>query len=383
MVLHTDVRRPTWAEIDLDALARNLHSIRDFIGEGIKVMGVVKANAYGHGAIPCARRLEAEGVDWLGVATVEEAIELREGGVTTPILSFGSFWPGQENLLFGHDVTPAIFDHERARLLDAKARELGVVKTIHIKIDTGMGRVGIPSCEAAGWAEELRKFENLHVEGLMTHFASADDLTDEFTNTQMLRFAEAVSVFHEKGFRPTILDMANSPGAVGHSDSRATMVRIGGILYGLGDDVLPKGIEKPNLEPVMSLHSRIAFLKNVSAGETIGYGRTFTTERESVIATVPIGYHDGYKRALSNRGSALVNGEVVPVVGRVSMDWITIDVTGQPDVGIGDEIVLLGSQGNSRITPGEIALKCDTISYEITCGLSSRVSRVFVSTNVD
>jgi len=380
---HSNLHRPTWVENDLDALARNLYSIRDFIGEGIKVMGVVKANAYGHGAVECSKRLEAEGVDWLGVATIEEAIELREGGVTKPILSFGSFWPGQEDLLFEYDVTPAIFHLGRAGLLDTKARELGIVKAIHIKIDTGMGRVGVPSRDVAEWAEELRRFENLHVEGLMTHFASADDLTDEFTNTQMLRFAEAVSIFHEKGFRPTILDMANSPGAVGHGDSRATMVRIGGILYGLGDDVLPKGIEKPKLDPVMSLHSRIAFLKNVPAGESIGYGRTFTTERESVIATVPIGYHDGFRRALSNRGSAIVNGELVPVIGRVSMDWITIDVTDQSDVAADDDVVLIGSRGNSQITAEEIARKCDTISYEITCGISSRVPRVFVSTNVD
>jgi alanine racemase len=382
-MFHRDVYRPTWAEIDLDALARNLHSIRDFIGEGIKVMGVVKANAYGHGAVECSRRLEAEGVDWLGVATVEEAVELREAGVITPILSFGSFWPGQEQLLFHHNITPAVFDLERAGSLDAVARELGITKNVHLKIDTGMGRVGVSFRDVAEWAEALRKSGNLHVEGLMTHFAAADDLTDEFTNTQMLRFAEAVSIFHEKGFRPTILDMANSPGAVGHSDSRATMARIGGILYGLGDDVLPIGIPRPNLEPVMSVHSRIAFLKKVPAGENIGYGKTFTTERESMIATVPIGYHDGFRRALSNKGSAIVNGDVVPVVGRVSMDWITIDVTGLPNVGVSDEVVLIGSQGQRRITAGEIAHKCDTISYEITCGLSSRVPRVFVSTSVD
>jgi len=376
-MVHRDIHRPTWAEIDLDALAQNLHSIRDFIGEGINVMGVVKANAYGHGAVECSKRLEAEGVDWLGVATIEEAVELREAGVITPILSFGSFWPGQEHLLFEHDVTPTIFDLERARLLDTKARELDVVKTIHIKIDTGMGRVGVSSRDVAEWAQDFKRFKNLHLEGLMTHFAAADDLTHEFTNTQMLRFAEAVSVFHEKGFRPTILDMANSPGAVGHSDSRGTMVRIGGILYGLCDDVLPKGIERPKLAPVMSVHSRIAFLKNVPAGESIGYGKTFTTERESMIATVPIGYHDGYRRALSNRGSAIVRGEAVPVVGRVSMDWITIDVTGRPDVAVGDEVVLIGSQDDVRISAGDVAGLIDTISYEVTCGIDKRVRRLY------
>ena len=378
-MFYPDPHRPTWAEIDLDALAQNLHSIREFVGEGIKIMGVVKANAYGHGAVECSKRLESEGIDWFGVATVEEGVELREAGVITPILSFGSFWPGQEHWLFEHNVTPTIFDLERALLLDTKARELDVVKTIHIKIDTGMGRVGVSFRDVAEWGEELRKFENLHVEGLMTHFAAADDLTDEFTNTQMLRFAEAVSIFHEKGFRPSILDMANSPGAVGHSDSRGTMVRIGGILYGLGDDVLPKGIGRPKLEPVMSVHSRIAFLKNVSAGESIGYGKTFTTERESMIATVPIGYHDGFRRALSNQGSAIVNGGMVPVVGRVSMDWITLDVTGQDDVGVGDEVVLIGSQDDVRISAEDLAGLIDTISYEVTCGIDKRVRRLYVS----
>ena len=326
-MLQPELQRPTWAEIDLDSLAENLRAIRRFIGEGVQVMGVVKANAYGHGAVECSKRLEAEGVDWLGVATVEEAIELRNARIQTPILSFGGVWPGQEHLLFDHEITPAIFDLERAARVDAKANKLGEKKNVHIKIDTGMGRVGVPFRDVSEWAEEFRRFENLHVEGLMTHFAAADSLEDEYTNVQMRRFADAVSAFHEKGFRPTILDMANSPGSVAHSDSRATMVRIGGILYGLGDDVLPKGVERPDLRPVMSLHTKIAFLKNVPAGESIGYGRTFITTRESLIATLPIGYHDGLRRSLSNVGRVLVNGQYAPIVGRISMDWTTVDVT--------------------------------------------------------
>ena len=372
-------QRPTWAEIDLNALAQNLHSVRNFIGEGIKVMAVVKANAYGHCAVECSQRLETEAVDWLGVAITEEAVEIREADVKTPILCFGSFWPGQEQLLFEHEITPAIFDLERAAVLDAKARELGVTKDVHVKIDTGMGRVGIPYRDAAEWADEFRRFENLHVEGLMTHFAAADDLADEFTSLQMRRFADAVSAFHEKGFRPTILDMANSPGAVAHSDSRATMVRAGGILYGLGDDVLPKGIERPELTPVMSVHSRIAYIKKIPAGESIGYGRTFTTKRESLIGTVPIGYHDGFRRALSNSGKVIVKGKHVPVVGRVSMDWITIDLTGLTNVNFGDEVVLLGSEGESRITAEEVGALTGTISYEVTCGIDQRVRRIYVS----
>lgn len=375
--LNLQIHRPTFAKIDLEALSFNLKSIRNFIGEGIKVMAVVKANAYGHGAVECSKRLETEGVDWLGVALVEEALELREAGVKTPILCLGSFWPGQENELFENDITPIVFDLKSAEMLDKRAAETGTTKNVHIKIDTGMGRVGVPYQHVAEWIERFAAFNNLYVEGLMTHFAAADDLSDDHTNLQMRRFAEAVSVFHAKGFRPTILDMANSPGAVAFSDSRATMVRIGGLLYGLGDDVLPKEIERPNLKPVMSLHSRIAFLKSVPAGESIGYGQTFTTARESVIATVPIGYHDGFRRCLSNKGAMLVNGKSAPVVGRISMDWTTIDVTDIPDVKIGDEVVIIGTQHNLQIKTEQIAAKCDTISYEITCGIGARVPRIF------
>ena len=378
-MFHDQLHRPTWAEINLDALAQNLHSIRDFIGEGVKVMGVVKANAYGHGSVECSRRLEAEGVDCLGVAIVEEALELRDAGIESPILCFGSYWPGQEHSLFDHDITPAIFDLDRAKLLDTRAGELGVIKNIHIKIDTGMGRVGVPYPDIAEWIEEFRRFENLHVEGLMTHFSAADDLTDDFTSLQMRRFAEAISAFHEKGFRPTILDMANSPGAVAHSDSHGTMVRLGGILYGLGDDVLPKGVERPDLQPVMSLHTRIAFLKPVPAGASIGYGRTFTTKRDSVIATLPIGYHDGVSRSLSNIGRVIVKGQYAPIVGRISMDWTTIDVTDIPDVRTGDVVTLIGTQGDAIINAEEIASLRGTISYEVTCGIDERARRIYVS----
>jgi alanine racemase len=375
--MQADARRPTIAEIDLDALVDNLRSIRDLVGEGVKVMGVVKANAYGHGAVECSRRLEAEGIDWLGVAIVEEGIELREAGVGAPILCFGSFWPGQEQLLFDHDITPVVFDLDRALLLDIKAGELGLTKNVHVKVDTGMERVGVPYRDVEDWSEEFRRFENLNVEGLMTHFAAADDLADKFTNLQMRRFANAVSTFHKKGFRPSILDMANSPGTVAHTDSRATMVRIGGIIYGLGDDVLPHGVARPELSPVMSLHTRVAHIKNVPAGKSVGYGRTFTTKRESVIATLPIGYHDGLSRSLSNIGSSIIKGQFAPIVGRISMDWTTIDVTAVPDVSVGDVVTFIGKQGDASIKAEGIASLRGTISYEVTCGISHRVRRVY------
>ncbi len=213
----------------------------------------------------------------------------------------------------------------------------------------------------------------------MTHFAVADNLSEnEFTDTQIKRFDEAVKIFEENGFCPKYKDLANSPGAIAHENSRGNMVRLGGVLYGLGGDVLPKEIIKPNLKPVMSLHTRIAHLKNVPNGETLGYSRTFLTERDSVIATVPIGYRDGYRRSLSNRGRVIVKDSFAPVVGRISMDWTIIDVTEIRDVKINDEVILIGEQNERKITAEELAKKSETISYEITCGINRRVARKYV-----
>lgn len=371
--------RPTWAETDLDALAFNLHSIRRFVGEGVSNMAVVKADAYGHGAVECSRRLEHEGVDWFGVALPEEGQELRNVGIEKPILCFGN-WAGQEEMMIRLRLTPVVFQLERLAAFDRASAESGKKIKVHIKIDTGMGRVGVRADDAAEFTAELKRFAHIEVEGLMTHFASADEVISEQTDLQMRRFADAVATFHDHGFRPTYLDMANSPGAVVHPESRGTMVRIGGLLYGLGGDVLPKGFAGPELRPVLSLHTRISFLKQVPAGTTIGYGATFVTNRESLIATLPIGYHDGYPRSLSNKGKVLVNGAFAPVVGRVSMDWTTIDVTDIPDIKVGDQVTLIGSQGDLAISVEDIAANADTISYEITCGINSRVRREYKST---
>ena len=373
-------QRPTWAEINLDNLAFNFHSVKKFVGSEIKYMAVVKADAYGHGAIECAKRLEAEGVDWFGVALPEEGVELRKAGIRKLILCLGGFWDGQETIALNYSLTPVIFQIEKAAVLNKAAAKRGTDVSIHVKIDTGMGRVGVRFDEVAEFAEALRSLSHLRVEGLMTHFAAADDLAQmDFTNLQIERFNAAVGVFREKGFTPAYLDLANSPGAVAHPASRGNLVRLGGVLYGLGGDVLPAGIEKPDLKPVMSLHTRIAHIKTVPAGETIGYGRTFTTHADSVIATVPIGYQDGYSRTLSNASRAIVRGRYVPVVGRVSMDWTTLDVTGIEDVTLGDEVVMIGEQDGSRVTAEDLARATNTISYEITCGINRRVPRLHKS----
>ncbi len=341
-------------------------------------MAIVKADGYGHGAVNCARRLEQADIDWFGVALPEEGLELRENGIKKPILCLGSFWAGQENLLLENDLTPVIYRLDIAEKFNRAANDKKTIADVHIKIDTGMGRIGVRFDEVKDFAESLKKFTNLRVDGIMTHFATADNLSEnDFTNEQIRRFDEAVLIFEEKGFRPRYKDLANSPAAVAHQNSRGNLVRIGGILYGLGDDVLPKEIEKPALKPVLSLHTRIAYLKKVPKGETLGYSRSFTTEKDSLIATLPIGYQDGITRRLSNKGRVLINGSFAPIVGRISMDWTILDVTDIPNVKINDEVILIGEANDKKITAEELARLTETISYEITCGIDRRVTRKY------
>jgi alanine racemase len=379
-MLPPDAQRPTWQRIDLDNLSFNLRSARDFVGSNIACMAVVKANAYGHGAVECARRLSEDGAEWLAVATGEEGIELREAGIKTPILVFGGCFPGQEVPFAKSELTPIVFTLEQAQRLDAAARQLGTKLKVHVKLDTGMHRVGFDSKDAVEVSERLAKLSGIAIDGIMTHFAAADDLDEsDFTNGQAASFVEAVETFFENGHRPQYLDLANSPAAVAHPQTRLRLVRLGGILFGLGGDVLPRGVPAPELRPVMGLYSRISQLRRVPALETVGYSRTYRTERDSVIATVPIGYHDGFCRGLSNRGSALVGGFRVPVVGRVSMDWITVDVTDVQDVAEGDLVTVVGSDGDETIKAEDIAEWMDTLSYEVTCGFDGRIRKEFVS----
>ena len=370
--------RPTWAEIDLSALAHNFRVIRKHAGESVKILAAVKANAYGHGAVQCAQLLETEGVDWFGVALPEEGIELRQGGITRPILCLGGFWRGQETLLLQHGLTPVVYRLDLIEALDREARAANMVVDVHVKIDTGMGRLGVRADEVPGFCEALTRFQNVRVDGLMTHLAAADDQSkEEFTDAQLSSFDQAVTIFRERGFVPTFVHAANSAATFAKRRTRDNLVRPGGSLYGFVRDVFPANIEAPPLKPVMSLHSRIVLLKKVPPGEKLGYGGTFETQRESLIATLPIGYDDGYRRALSNKGRVIVRGQFVPVVGRVSMDLTLIDVTDVEGVTIDDEVILLESDGSLSISAEEVGTIAGTISYEITCGISSRVPRVF------
>lgn len=374
--------RPTIAEIDLEALRFNLRSVRAFIGPQVKYLAVVKANAYGHGAVECSKALVAEGIDWLAVALVEEGLELRAAGITTPILCLGGFWPGQEVDVISSDLTPVIFRLDQAESLDRAASSKNLIAKLHLKVDTGMRRIGVPFSDLSPFADGLRKFPNVLVDGVMTHFAAADDLSqNDFTELQIGRFNECVQTLRDKGFQPSYIDMANSPGAIAHPESLGNMVRLGGVLYGLGGDVLPKNIEKPELKGVLSMKTRIAQVKQVGAGETLGYGRSYVVDRESTIATIPVGYNDGYRRDLSNNAKMIVKGHLVNVVGRISMDWTMLDVTGIPDIEVGDAVTIIGREDETEILAENLAEWAGTISYEITCGITSRVPRAFKATS--
>lgn len=370
--------RPTRAIISLTNLEANFRSIRRFLGDGPEILCVVKADAYGHGAVACSKRLEKAGADWLGVALPEEGFELREAGIRAPILAMGSFWRGQEEAVIEKRITPAIFNMELARALDSAARQLGVTVSAHLKVDTGMGRIGVLPEQIPAFAADLKQLGNIRIDGLMTHLAAADDLNQtDYTERQNRLFSEAADVLRRAGHSLRYLNAANSPGAIAHATSRHDMVRIGGILYGRGVDVLPQGIPAPELLPVMSIVSEIAHIKEVPSGVSLGYGRTFSTNRPSIIATVPIGYHDGLPRSLSNKGDVLVRGKRAPIAGRISMDWTIVDVTDIDGVSIGDRVTILGADGNESIGVEEIARLAGTISYEITCGIHGRARREY------
>jgi alanine racemase len=370
--------RPTWAEIDLEALAANFRVIRDRVGPEVKVMAAVKADAYGHGAVRCARRLEVEGIDWFGVALPEEGIELRNAGVAKSILCLGGFWKGQERACLQYKLTPVVYRLDVIESFNRAARDAGVVADVHVKIDTGMGRLGIRADAVSEFCDVLRQFQNVRVDGLMTHLAAADDSAKDFTDNQLARFQETVTVFREHGFAPTYIHAANSAATFGYQQSWSNMVRPGGTLYGLCRDVLAPQVHPPPLRAVMSLRSRIMLLKQVKKGEKLGYGCAFETSRDSLIATLPVGYDDGYRRALSNRGRVIVREKLAPVVGRVSMDLTLVDVTDIPDVALDGEVTLLGRVGELSITAEDIAEIVGTISYEVTCGVSPRVPRVYL-----
>ncbi len=372
-------QRPTWAEISLSALKRNYLTIRSHLGASAQLMAVVKANAYGHGAVECARALEAVNADWFGVALVEEGIELRRAGITRPIFCLGGFWRGQADDLIANDLTTAVYRLDQVEELNARAAALGRIVNFHLKVDTGMGRLGVRLDELAEFARDLARFDSVRLDGVMTHFAAADSVATGYTELQIARYEEAVGILRDLGFEPSWRHLANSAGVHAYPQSHSNLARVGAAMYGLTRDALSPNLEPFDVRPVMSLRSRVVMLKTVPAGTPLGYGCAFTTARASRVATLPIGYADGLRRLHSNNGRVLIRGRFAPIVGRVSMDLTIIDVTDIHGVEVGDEVILIGEQSGSRISAEDLAEQIRSISYEVVTGISARVPRVYIN----
>jgi len=372
--------RPTVAEIDLAALRHNYSIIAGRTPKGCGILAVVKADAYGHGFMDVATELESLGVTAYAVAFLAEGIQLRKSGIDRPILLLGGIYPGQERKCVGFNLSTAVFTLEQARALNEVARKLYRKAKIHVKVDTGMGRLGIDCREAESFFLALKELPNLELEGIFSHFASADELDEsgqEYTKHQVELFTGAVAAARRAGFAPQFLHIANSAGALALDLSFCNLIRPGITLYGALPSADFRGMA--DFRPVMRLKSVVAMLKWVEPGTNISYGRRYTAPERRLIASVPIGYADGYCRSLTNRGEALVRGKRARVAGTVCMDWIMLDVTGIEGVRVGDEVTLLGPDPmGDCISAEELATAAGTISYEIFCGISKRVPRVYL-----
>ncbi len=361
--------RKCFAEIDLNALSGNLGVAREKTGSGRSILAVVKADAYGHGAVTVSKHLIREGVSVLGTAFTGEAAALRESGITVPIVVF--FDRDNIDAYFRYGLTPVVSDLATAGRFSAEARRRNRLIAIHIKIDTGMSRIGFDTDRARRDIPEIACLQNIRLEGLMSHFSDADLEDKEFANRQLKDFISLSDELRRKKITFRYYHMANSAAVISMPDAHLNMVRPGIMLYGYSYP------DAEGLKPVLSLKSGILLLKKVPAGTPVSYGRTFITKRESIIATIPAGYADGYSRRLSNTGEVLISGRRAPLAGRVCMDTIMADVTHIPDVSYASEVVLIGRQGNEEITAEEIARKTGTITYEVLTSIGQRIKRVY------
>lgn len=374
MKMSLSLGRPTVGEVDLGALEFNYRQIQKRIPEGVKLLAVVKADAYGHGAIPVSLKLEKLGVEYLGVAIPEEGVELRRGGVKAPILVLGGIFGREVDQIFRFRLTPVIFRKDSLKLLSREAERRRRKVKVHLKVDTGMGRLGVPLSAWPDFLKEVKRFPKIEIEGILSHFSMLDAEKD-LTQNQWGAFQRAVTIAQEMGISCQYLHMASSATLTAFPGYSAKLVRPGIMLYGSYPSPKFQGLIP--LKPVMTLKTRIHFLKSVPPGTRISYGGTFKTKRESLIATLPIGYADGYSHHLSNHGEVLIHGKRAPVVGKVCMDFIMVDVTDIPRVSVGDEVILMGRQGREQITAEEIAEKINSISYEVLCLIGKRVPRVY------
>lgn len=366
------------ANIDLDAILYNMESMHKAIGEETKIMAVVKTDAYGHGAIEIAQTIEP--LDYAfgyAVATVEEGAALRRHGIKKPILILGYVFPDEYELVIENQLRLAVFTLEMAEKLSEMAGQLGKECPIHIKVDTGMNRIGMKVSEkSVELVEQISKLPHIILEGIFTHFARADEADKTKAYEQLELFKRMIVMLEERGIQIPIHHCSNSAGIVGMKEANMDLVRAGITLYGMwpSDEVDKSQI---SLKPVLSLKSHVAYVKTLEPGESISYGGTYVTTKREMIATIPIGYGDGYSRSLSNEGYVLIHGKKAPIRGRVCMDQFMVDVTEIPDVKVGDEVTLIGKDGDEKITMEELGAISGRFNYEFVCDLGKRIPRVF------
>jgi alanine racemase len=371
----------TWSEVNLKTLSDNVKGLRARLGGDVKIMVVVKADAYGHGAVPVGKTALESGASMLGVGDSSEAIELRQSGILDPVLILGAVIEEEIGWMVSYNITPTIHSMDLLDLFNEEARRQSKRFNIHLKIDTGMSRLGSTPDRALEIARKMNSFRHLNLEGVCSHLACASDCQEESFNARQIgAFSQAVAAMEkELGAVIPLKHIANTGAILRFRNSDFSMVRTGGLVYGIDPGNLREKYDSFN--PVLSLKSQITFLKIVPSGTPVGYGKTYVTKKRAKIATIPIGYNDGYPYQLGNKGYALVNGKKAPVVGSVTMDYIMLDVTDIPQVKVGDEVVLIGRAGapeNSRITVEELARLVQVTPYAITCGLSKRVKRMYI-----
>jgi len=372
-----DQLRATRAEINLGHLKHNIISFRDYIADETEIMAVVKADGYGHGASETASVALKHGATWLGVAFVEEGIKLRREGFKAPILVLNPPFSNQAELFFEYNLIPTIFTWNTAKVFSDWAVKKRCTKDFHLKVDTGMGRVGIfPHTGAESFLEAAEKLPGLNCSGIYTHFATADEKDKSYAQKQLARFLELVDHLKVKGTCPSVVHAANSAAALEMPEAWLDLVRLGISMYGYYPS---EKVDKSTLrlKPLMSLKSRVSFTKSVPPGTCISYGCTYTTKRETTVATIPLGYGDGYSRLLSNKAHVLIRGRRHPIIGRICMDQFMVDISDDPGIKAGDEAVLYGEQNNESMPVEEIASLLGTINYEVVCAVGKRVPRVY------
>lgn len=367
-------RRAAWAEVDLGAIARNVRALKALTPQGTRFMAVVKADGYGHGALEVARSALSAGADRLGVATLDEAIALREAGITAPLHILAEVPPEGSALVLEHGIIPTVASREAALALSRAAMLAQREAVCHLKIDTGMNRIGVRAEDAAALASRIGDLPGISIEGAFTHFATADAPGDWEFDRQVTRFTSALETMRTEGVRPPVVHAANSAATIMHPETHHDMVRCGIALYGLPPSKAASGMVR--LDPAMSIKARVSFVKRIGLGEGVSYGFTWHAGGPTTIATLPLGYADGIHRVLSNKMSVLIGGRRCVQVGRVCMDQIMVEVPQGLDVQVGDEAVIVGRQGSEIISMDDVAELAGTINYEMACGFALRLERV-------